>query len=219
MCVSVMKHVGQHELRMSLQFTLQLCDSLWLSSGSLNKASLTRPDSSWLATNVNPACYAKKPNRDPLSLLYPQHTTLGYLSNLPLIISFFFSSFLYVTESRVTFFCHQHFFRNGEHHINFSVPLRYFSPTEHKGIVKDGCWWLTEIGCITCTNLNSSHYSPEKNMYPFEEFRQPLKNSLSVWKYISITWESIVENKSFQKSQLLTYNERLDMINGSGLNW
>ncbi len=36
LCMFVMKHVGQDELRMSLQFTLRLCDSLRLSSGWLN---------------------------------------------------------------------------------------------------------------------------------------------------------------------------------------
>lgn len=40
LCMCVMKHVGQDELRMSLQFTLQLCDSLQISSGWLNTALL-----------------------------------------------------------------------------------------------------------------------------------------------------------------------------------
>lgn len=138
------------------------------------------------------------------SILPPIYYTV--LSNLPLIIPFLFSSFFYVTESRVTFFCHQHFFRNGEHHINLDVPSRYFSPTDHKGIVKDGCRWLMEIGCITWPNLNSSHYSPEKNMYPFGWLRRQLKNSLSVRKcrgihfhQLSLSVVNHAENKSFQK--------------------
>lgn len=61
LCVCVMKHVGQDELRMSLQFTLQLWDSLRLPSGWLNPPHPpTGLDSSWLATNVHRACYAKK---------------------------------------------------------------------------------------------------------------------------------------------------------------